>query len=119
MAANERPARLGFPVKVLARPELKSNDSRRWQGGPHLKTSLEYLDAILDHLARHRIGMYRMSSDLAPYATHPDMPQFHGMVEQRRRARDDRRQGEGARHPAVVPPLAVRADQQPRPGADG
>jgi UV DNA damage endonuclease len=24
--------------------------------------------------------MYRMSSDLAPYATHPDMPQFHGMV---------------------------------------
>ncbi|MEO8075188.1 MAG: hypothetical protein ABI818_02600 [Acidobacteriota bacterium] len=21
-----------------------------------------------------------MSSDLAPYATHPDMPQFHGMV---------------------------------------
>lgn len=24
--------------------------------------------------------MYRMSSDIAPYATHPDMPQFHGMV---------------------------------------
>ena len=24
--------------------------------------------------------MYRMSSDLPPYATHPDMPQFHGMV---------------------------------------
>ena len=24
--------------------------------------------------------MYRLSSDLAPYATHPDMPQFHGMV---------------------------------------
>ncbi len=24
--------------------------------------------------------MYRMSSDLAPYATHPDMPQFHAMV---------------------------------------
>jgi UV DNA damage endonuclease len=75
-----RPARLGFPVKVLARPELKSNDTRRWQNAPHLKTSLEYLDAILDHLERHRITMYRMSSDLAPYATHPDMPQFHGMV---------------------------------------
>ena len=26
--------------------------------------------------------MYRMSSDLAPYATHPDMPQFHGMVKE-------------------------------------
>ncbi len=24
--------------------------------------------------------MYRMSSDIAPYATHPDMPQFHAMV---------------------------------------
>src|SRR5215210_8152765 len=55
-------------------------DTRRWQKNPHLKTSLEYLDAILDHLAKHKITLYRMSSDLAPYATHPDMPQFHGMV---------------------------------------
>lgn len=74
------PMRLGFPVKVMARPDLKSNDTRRWQKGPHLRTSLEHLDGILDHLAKHRIPMYRMSSDLAPYATHPDMPQFHGMV---------------------------------------
>lgn len=74
------PARLGFPVTVMSRPELKSHDARRWQSGPHLKVSLEYLDAVLDHLARHRIGMYRMSSDLAPYATHPEMPQFHGML---------------------------------------
>lgn len=74
------PLRLGFPVKVMGAPDLKSNDTRRWQKGPHLKTSLEGLDAILDHLARRGIAMYRMSSDLAPYATHPDMPQFHGMV---------------------------------------
>ena len=74
------PLRLGFPVKVMTRPDLKSNDTRRWQKGPHLKTSLEYIDAILDHLAKKRITMYRMSSDLAPYATHPDMPQFHCMV---------------------------------------
>jgi UV DNA damage endonuclease len=73
-------ARLGFAVKVMTRPDLKSNDARRWQQAPHLRTSLEYLDAILDHLARHKIRMYRMSSDLAPYATHPDMPQFHQMV---------------------------------------
>jgi UV DNA damage endonuclease len=73
-------ARLGFPVKVLGQSDLKSNDSRRWQNGPHLKTSLACLDVILDYLARNDIGMYRMSSDLAPYATHPDMPQFHGMV---------------------------------------
>ena len=74
------PRRLGFPVKVMARPDLKSNDTRRWQAGPHLKVSLEHLDRTLDHLAKHAIGMYRMSSELAPYATHPDMPQFHGMV---------------------------------------
>jgi UV DNA damage endonuclease len=74
------PARLGFPVKVMARPDLKSNDTRRWQNNPHLRTSLEYLDAIFDHLDKHDIRMYRMSSDLGPYATHPDLPQFHGMV---------------------------------------
>lgn len=72
--------RLGFPVKVMGRPDLKSNDSRRWQKSPHLKTSIEYLHAIFDYLDRHNIRMYRMSSDIAPYATHPDMPQFHGMI---------------------------------------
>ena len=75
-----RPLRLGFPVKVMGAPDLKSNDTRRWNNNPHLKTSLEYLDRIFDHLHRHRIDMYRMSSDLAPYVTHPDMPQFHGMI---------------------------------------
>lgn len=64
----------------MGRPGLKSNDTRRWQQNPHLKTSLEHLDAILDYLAEKGIDMYRMSSDLAPYATHPDMPQFHSMV---------------------------------------
>ena len=80
ITATPHPRRLGVPVKVMGRPDLKSNDTRRWQAGPHLKTSLGYIDAILDHLHKHGIGMYRMSSDLAPYATHPDMPQFHGMV---------------------------------------
>ena len=75
-----RPLRLGFPVKVMGKPGLKSNDTRRWQQNPHLKVSLEYVDAILDYLNQVRIDMYRLSSDLAPYATHPDMPQFHGMV---------------------------------------
>ena len=76
------PLRLGFPVKVMGVPGLKSNDTRRWQKNPHLKCSLEHLDRIFDHLKKKRIDMYRMSSDLAPYATHPDMPQFHKMVEE-------------------------------------
>jgi UV DNA damage endonuclease len=77
---STRPLRLGFPVKVMGRPDLKSNDTRGWRRNPHLKTSLEYVDAILTYLAAVGIDMYRLSSDLAPYATHPDMPQFHGMV---------------------------------------
>ena len=72
--------RLGFPVKVMGRPDLKSNDTRRWQAGPHLRVSLECLDNIFGYLGKHGIDMYRMSSDIAPYATHPDMPQFHTMV---------------------------------------
>ncbi|WP_152044623.1 UV DNA damage repair endonuclease UvsE [Aureimonas psammosilenae] len=79
---NSRVSRLGFPVKVMARDDLKSNDARRAASDPHLKVSLGYLDAILDHLDKHDIRMYRMSSDIAPYATHPDMPQFHDMVKQ-------------------------------------
>lgn len=77
---SDRPMRLGFPVKVMGRPELKSNDTRRWQAGPHLKCSLEHVDRVLDYCAAKGISMYRLSSDLAPYATHPDMPQFHDMV---------------------------------------
>ncbi|MCC2978102.1 UV DNA damage repair endonuclease UvsE [Sphingomonas sp. PL-96] len=77
---SERPMRLGFPVKVMGKPELKSNDTRRWQASPHLKCSLEHVDRVLDYCAAKGIPMYRLSSDLAPYATHPDMPQFHAMV---------------------------------------
>ena len=72
--------RLGFVVKPLARPELKSHDSRRWQNNPHLSVSLAYLRDVFGYLASAGITMYRMSSDLAPYATHPDMPQFHNQV---------------------------------------
>ena len=74
------PLRLGFPVKVMGVPGMKTNDTRRWQKNPHLKCSLELLDPVLDYLRKKRIDMYRMSSDIAPYATHPDMPQFHDMV---------------------------------------
>lgn len=75
-----RPLRLGFPVKVMGRHGLKTQDTRRWQKNPHLKCSLELLDRVLDYLADERLDMYRLSSDIAPYATHPDMPQFHSMI---------------------------------------
>jgi UV DNA damage endonuclease len=72
--------RLGFPVKVLGQQGLKSNDSRRWQSNPHLSVSIGYLREIFKYLAKKKIYMYRMSSDIAPYSTHPDMPQFHNQV---------------------------------------
>lgn len=72
--------RLGFAVKVMGQPGLKSNDTRRWQQNPHLRVSIGYLAEIFGYLRRHKIHMYRMSSDVAPYYTHPDMPQFHNML---------------------------------------
>jgi UV DNA damage endonuclease len=74
--------RLGFAVKVLGEGGLPSHDTRRWQSGPHLSVSLERLDAILDRLDAIDVRMYRMTSSLAPYATHPDLPQFHRQVEE-------------------------------------
>ncbi len=76
--------RLGFAVKVLGREGLKSNDARRWQNAPHLRTSIEYVHQIFDYLQETRISMYRLSSDFAPYLTHPDLPQFHNQLEEAR-----------------------------------
>jgi UV DNA damage endonuclease len=74
--------RLGFAVKVLGRAGLPSHDTRRWQSGPHLRVSLGYLEAIFAYLADAGISMYRMSSDLAPYLTHPELPQFHAQLDE-------------------------------------
>jgi UV DNA damage endonuclease len=71
---------LGFAVKVLGDGGLPSHDTRRWQSGPHLRVSIERLHAIFDYLDRNDIRMYRMASDLVPYGTHPDLPQFHGQL---------------------------------------
>jgi UV DNA damage endonuclease len=77
-----RPPHIGFPVQVLGRPGLKSHDARRWQSNPHLRVSLQYLRQVFAYLDEMAIRMYRMASGLAPYATHPDHPEFHGQVEE-------------------------------------
>ena len=73
--------RLGVPVKVVAAP-LRSHDSRRWQNAPHLSVSLAYLRDILGYLHRHDIHFYRLAGQLAPYLTHPALPQFHRQLEE-------------------------------------
>jgi UV DNA damage endonuclease len=71
------PYRLGFAVKVLGGDvPLKEADRRRWQSGPHLRHSLEMLDAVWDHLERIGVRMYRMSSNVIPYGSHPDLREF-------------------------------------------
>jgi UV DNA damage endonuclease len=72
---------LGFPVKVLGAP-LRSHDSRRWQNQPHLSVSLAYVRDIFDYLQRRDIRFYRLAGQLAPYVTHPALPQFHRQLEE-------------------------------------
>ena len=74
--------RLGFAVKVLGNGGLPSHDTRRWRSGPHLRHSIERLRAILDYLDANDIRMYRVATALAPYASHPELPQFHDQVEE-------------------------------------
>jgi UV DNA damage endonuclease len=71
---------LGFAVKLLGDGGLPSHDTRRWQSGPHLRVSLQYLAAILDRLEQLDVRMYRMATALAPYSSHPGLPQFHSQV---------------------------------------
>ena len=71
------PYRLGFAVKVLGAPEpIKEADRRRWQSGPHLRHSIEMLHRVWDHLERIDVRMYRMSSNVIPYGSHPDLPEL-------------------------------------------
>lgn len=74
--------RMGFAVKVLGEGGIKETDARRWQSGPHLRESLASVKNVLEYCNRHDLRFYRMSSDLAPYLTHPDLPQFHGQLEE-------------------------------------
>lgn len=74
--------RLGFAVKVVGDGGRPSHDARRWQSGPHLSVSIERLAGVFDYLESVDIRMYRMASALVPYGSHPDMPQFHGQVEE-------------------------------------
>ncbi len=74
--------RLGVPVKIIGMAGLRAHDSRRWQNQPHLSVSLAYVRDIFEYLYSRNIGFYRLSGQLAPYLTHPDMPQFHRQIEE-------------------------------------
>ncbi len=74
--------RLGFAVQVLGAGGLPSHDTRRWQSGPHLRVSLDHLEAVLRYLDDQGIAMYRMATGLAPYASHPELTRFRAQPQE-------------------------------------
>jgi len=74
--------KLGCAGKILGKPGLKSYDARRRDNNPHLSVSLAYVRDILCYLDHVDIRFYRLSARLAPYLSHPDMPEFHGQIEE-------------------------------------
>jgi UV DNA damage endonuclease len=74
--------RLGVAVRVLGRDGLRARDGRRAVHAPHLSVSLLLVREVLLYLADQQIACYRLADDLAPYLTHPGMPQFGGQIEE-------------------------------------
>lgn len=74
--------RLGFPVRILDRPGLRAYDTRRPANLPHLSISLAHLRDVFAYLAAIDVQFYRLASDLAPFSTHPDLPQFHHQLDE-------------------------------------
>ncbi|NJP05260.1 MAG: UV damage endonuclease UvsE [Chloroflexaceae bacterium] len=63
--------RLGFPVRIVGKPTLRSHDARR-NPPPHLSVNLIYLRDILVYLERIRVSFYRISSELLPEPANPE-----------------------------------------------
>jgi UV DNA damage endonuclease len=74
--------RLGFAVRILGKRGLRAYDSRRLTKMPHLSVSLAHLRDVFAYLRSIDVTLYRMAAELAPYATHPDLPQFHHQIDQ-------------------------------------
>jgi UV DNA damage endonuclease len=56
--------RLGFPVRIVGKPALRSQPPQR--GGQHLSIGLMYLRDILTYLQRINVSFYRMAASLLP-----------------------------------------------------
>jgi hypothetical protein len=74
--------RLGVAVRVLGRDGLRARDGRRAEQAPHLSVSLLHVREVLLYLAEHGVGCYRLADDLAPFLTHPQLPQFGAQIEE-------------------------------------
>ena len=68
-------------MRVLGQRGLRAYDTRRPAHAPHLSVSLAHLRDVFAYLDANAIRFYRMSSDLAPYSTHPALPEFHAQID--------------------------------------
>lgn len=75
--------RLGFACTVMGL-DVRAHDTRKWQNNPHLCVSLENVGKILRYAHGLGIRMYRLSSNIAPYYTDPNRPQFGRQLEESR-----------------------------------
>lgn len=75
--------RLGFACTVMGL-DVRAHDTRKWQNNPHLCVSLENVGQILRYAHGLGIRMYRLSSNIAPYYTDPNRPQFGRQLEEAR-----------------------------------
>lgn len=75
--------RFGFACTVMGL-DVRAYDTRRWQNNPHLCISLGKVARILEYAAGLGIHMYRLSSNIAPYYTDPNRPQFGNQLDEAR-----------------------------------
>ena len=75
--------RFGFACAV-AGIDVRAHDTRRWQNNPHLCVSLGNVEQIMRYAAGLGLRMYRLSSNIAPYYTDPNRPQFGRQLEEAR-----------------------------------
>ena len=75
--------RFGFACAVVG-IDVRAHDTRRWQNDPHLCVSLDNVETIMRYAAGLGLRMYRLSSNIAPYYTDPNRPQFGRQLEEAR-----------------------------------
>lgn len=75
--------RLGFACAVMGL-DVRAHDTRKWQNNPHLCVSLGNVSQILRYAHGLGIRMYRLSSNIAPYYTDLNRPQFGNQLQEAR-----------------------------------
>jgi UV DNA damage endonuclease len=77
---HDLPMRFGFAAKVLGQEGLKSMTPVAGTNDRTFVVSIGYLHEIFTYLEKSESRCIACRAIIAPYVTHPDMPQFHGQI---------------------------------------